>query len=86
MPLRMNTSHKHSLLQVAVCFQRWISRICSFYTVQFCQQQYCVAAVYFYVNMVKTKVFQTKEVITNNGQCLLGYITNYFTAWEDVYM
>jgi hypothetical protein len=29
--------------------------------------------------MAKTKGFQTKEVITNNGQWLLGYITNYFT-------
>jgi hypothetical protein len=29
--------------------------------------------------MVTTEGFQTKEVITNNGQWLLGYITSYFT-------
>jgi len=29
--------------------------------------------------MVKTDGFQTKEVIINNGQWLLGYITNDFT-------
>jgi hypothetical protein len=28
--------------------------------------------------MVKTEGLQTKEVITNNGQWPLGYITNYF--------
>ena len=29
--------------------------------------------------MVQTEGFQTKEVIINNGQWMLGYITNYFT-------
>ena len=29
--------------------------------------------------MVQTEGFQTKEVIINNGQWLLGYITNYCT-------
>jgi len=32
---------------------------------------------FFYVNKVKTEGFQTKEVIVNNGQWLLGYITNF---------
>jgi len=29
--------------------------------------------------MVQTEGFQTNEVIINNGQWLLCYITNYFT-------
>jgi len=65
--------------KVALSLQRWISTICSFHTVQFCHQQYCLSAIFIYVNMVQTERFQTKEVIINNRQWLLGYSTNYFT-------
>ena len=37
--------------------------------------------LFFHVNKVKTEGFQTKEVI-NNGQWLLGYLTNYFTNFR----
>jgi len=67
-----------TLTQVAFCFQSWIYSICSFCAVRFCHQQYCESAVFFYVHMVQTEGFQTKEVILNSDQWLLSFITNYF--------
>jgi len=42
----------------------------------FCHQQYRASAIFFYVNMVQNEGLQTKEVIINNGQWMLGYTTN----------
>ena len=78
MPLRtpLTTIHFHTR---STLFPKVDFKDLQFPSVQFCHQQYRASAIFFYVNMVQTEGFQTKQLIPNNGQWLLDYITNYFT-------